>query len=73
VEFVLDSSVAFKWVVPEVDSDKAELLRNDYLSGIHELIAPDFFPFELLHSLTRAERQLRIAPGDGGKCWLDAM
>ncbi len=29
MKYVLDSSVAFKWEVPETDSDKANLLRDD--------------------------------------------
>ena len=42
--YVLDSSVAFKWAIPEADSDKALLLRDEYLADIHDLIAPDFPP-----------------------------
>jgi predicted nucleic acid-binding protein len=38
---VIDSSVAFKWVVPETNSDKALLLRDDYRNGLVELLAPD--------------------------------
>jgi predicted nucleic acid-binding protein len=30
MKYVIDSSVAFKWVVPETDSDKAPQLRADY-------------------------------------------
>lgn len=73
MKYVLDSSVAFKWEVPETDSDKAILLRDDYRNGIHELIAPDFFPLELAHALTRAERQGRIAVGQANLFWSDAM
>ena|SRR5690349_6218140 len=71
--YVLDSSVAFKWEVPETDSDKANLLRDDFRNGIHALIAPDFFPLELAHALTRAERQGRIAVGLAALFWTDAM
>jgi predicted nucleic acid-binding protein len=38
--FVLDSNVAFKWLVPEDDSDKALRVRDGFRQGIHELIAP---------------------------------
>jgi predicted nucleic acid-binding protein len=62
MKYVLDSSVAFKWLVPEVDTDKAVRLRDDYRAAIDELVAPDFFPIEVTHSLTRAERQGRITP-----------
>ena len=65
MKYVLDSSVAFKWFVPEVNSDKAIVLRDDFRNGIHELIAPDFFPIEFTHSITRAERQGRITQIEG--------
>ncbi len=60
---VIDSSVAFKWVVPQTYSDKALLLRDDFRNGLVELLAPDVFPIEVGHALTRAERQRRIPVG----------
>ncbi len=54
MKYVIDSSVAFKWSVKEVDSDKADAILTDFLMGIHELHAPDFYPVELAHSITRA-------------------
>jgi predicted nucleic acid-binding protein len=60
MKFVVDSSVAFKWVVPESDTPRAVHLRDEFRATIHELIAPDIFPIELAHALTRAERQGRI-------------
>ncbi len=65
MRYVLDSSVAFKWLVPEKDSDKALRLRDDFNKGIHELLAPDILPLETTHALTRAERQKRITPAQG--------
>lgn len=64
--YVLDSSVAYKWEVPEPDSDKAIRLRDDFRGAIHDLIAPDFFSVELAHALTKAERRKPpvIAVGD---------
>jgi predicted nucleic acid-binding protein len=45
MRYVLDSSVAFKWVVPEIDSDKADRLRDDARAAVHDLLAPDiYFP-----------------------------
>ena len=70
---VLDSSVAFKWVVPEVDSDKALRLRDDYRNGNAELIAPDIFLVEIAHALTRAERQKRITPVQGALALADVI
>jgi predicted nucleic acid-binding protein len=73
MRYVLDASVAFKWEVPEPDSDKANRLRDDFRNAVHELLAPDFFPQELAHALTRAERQGRIAVGQAAVFWADAM
>jgi predicted nucleic acid-binding protein len=64
MKYVLDSSVALKWVLPEADSDKAELLRDDFRNGVHDLLSPDIFSVELPHALTRAERRGIIAIGD---------
>lgn len=70
---VLDSSVAFKWVVPEVDSDKADRLREDVRNSLTEILAPNIFPLELAHALTRAERQCRILDGQAELFWGDVM
>ena len=64
---VLDSSVAIKRVLPEVDTPKAVRLRNEFRRGLHELLAPDVFPVEVAHSLTRAERKGVIRPPDSVK------
>lgn len=62
MKFVLDASVALKWVLPEADSDKAIALQTDFENNVHDLIAPDTFPVEVAHSLTRAERRGLIQP-----------
>ncbi len=49
MNYVLDSSVAFKWLVPEADTDKALRIRDDYHNAIIQLLAPDFFPAEVIH------------------------
>ncbi len=59
---VLDSSVALKWVLPEIDTPKAVRLRNEFRLGMHDLIAPDVFAAEISHALTRAERKNIIRP-----------
>jgi hypothetical protein len=33
MKYVVDSCVAVKWVVAEADSDKADLLRADFLNA----------------------------------------
>jgi predicted nucleic acid-binding protein len=60
LKYVLDSSVAFKWIVAESDTPRAVQLRDEFRAAVHELIAPDVFAPELAHALTRAERQGRI-------------
>jgi predicted nucleic acid-binding protein len=71
--YVLDSNVAVKWVRTEALSDKAQLLRDDFKNNVHELLSPDIFPAEVIHALTRAERQNRISPPEGGKLFADIM
>ncbi len=66
MKYIIDSSVSFKWVVPEHDSDKADRLRDAYRNAVHELLAPDIFTQELAHALTRAERPGADTRGTGG-------
>jgi predicted nucleic acid-binding protein len=73
MKYVLDSSVAFKWVVPETHSDKTLRLREDFRKAIHELLSPDVFPIEIGHALTRPERQGRVSPANGWALWLAVM
>ena len=64
MKYVLDSSVALKWVLPEADSAKAIRLRDEYKNGLHELHAPDLFVPEIANALASAERQGRIKTGE---------
>ncbi|MBW3597114.1 MAG: type II toxin-antitoxin system VapC family toxin [Planctomycetes bacterium] len=73
MKYVLDSSIGFKWVVTEDLSDEANALRDDFRNRVHELIAPDVFPIEIMHALIKAERQGRVTPAQGGKLWIDMM
>jgi predicted nucleic acid-binding protein len=73
MKYVLDSSVAFKWLVPEADTDKALRLLDDYQKGIHDLLSPDILPVETTHALTRAERQGRVTPAQGQQLFIDLM
>jgi predicted nucleic acid-binding protein len=73
MKLVVDSSVAFKWAVREVDTDKALRLREHARAAVHQLPAPDVFPIELAHGLTKAERQGRISRTDGWAAWLAVM
>lgn len=65
MRYVLDSCVGIKWLVAEADSDRAIAVRDEYARGGHELLAPDIYPAEVAHAITRAERQLRITPAEG--------
>ena len=64
MKYVLDASVALKWVLPEPLADKARRLRDDFQQQVHELLAPEVFPAEVAHALTRAERKKIIPVGD---------
>ncbi len=57
MKYVLDASVAVKWVLPESDSAIAIDFRDNVEAGNFEIIAPDTFPIEVAHALTRAERR----------------
>jgi predicted nucleic acid-binding protein len=73
MKYVLDSSTAFKWAVAEIHTDKALRLRDDFVRALQELIAPDVFPIELAHSLTRAERQGRVTSSQAAILWRTVM
>ena len=70
MKYVLDSNISLKWVLTEADSDKARRLRGELQNQIHELLAPDVFPVEVVHELAKAERlpglsQMRRTGADG--------
>lgn len=54
---ILDSCVAIKTVLPEVYSDNAVRLRDQFVQGLHELLAPDVFPIEFAHAITKSQRR----------------
>lgn len=67
MKYVLDSNVALKTVLPEVDSARAIQLITAFKQGVHELVAPDIFPVEVGHALTRAEPRSEFShPMAGG-------
>ena len=73
MNYIIDPSVALKWVLPEIDSDKAEHLRDDFQNGIVDLLAPDVFPVEVGNALTRAERKRIISIGQASLLFADVM
>lgn len=54
MRYIVDSSVAAKWVIPEADSDKALRLLDEYQQGQHELVAPDWLLPEVANVLGKA-------------------
>jgi predicted nucleic acid-binding protein len=73
MKYATDSSVGVKWVLREADSPMALRLRADYQARVHELIAPDVFPVEVAHALTRAERRGLIAQGQAAPLLADVL
>ncbi len=71
--YVLDSSVAVKWVLPEPGSVKALAFRDNILNGIHEIIAPEVFASEVAHALIKAERQKILSVGDAATHLIDIL
>ena len=71
--FVLDASVAVKWVLFEADTDKAIALRADIQNQIHEVLAPDIWPIEIGNGLTRAERKGIVSLGDADHLLADVL
>jgi predicted nucleic acid-binding protein len=70
---VLDSSISLKWVLPELHSDKAIRLRDDFHNAVIDLIAPDILLVENLHALANAERQKRIVLGTAYPLWQSVL
>ncbi len=48
---VVDASIIVKWFVEEENSEEARLLRDSYIDGLKELIAPSILPYEVLNAL----------------------
>jgi predicted nucleic acid-binding protein len=71
MKYVLDASVGIKRVMNEVDSTEARHLRDDFRNHIHELIAPESFPPEAAHALTKAARRGIVT--DATKLWVELM
>jgi len=64
MRYVLDASVALKWVLDEDYSLKAREIREAYQRGVHELLAPDIFTVEVPHVLAKAVRQRKLTSGE---------
>ena len=73
MKYVLDASVAVKWVLPESETREALSLREDFRNQVHELIAPDVLLVEVAHALTRAERRGFIGQAESIMKLMDVM
>ena len=51
VEIVVDTSVVVKWYIPERHHEQARALRDAYLDGACDLVAPALMPFEAINAL----------------------
>jgi predicted nucleic acid-binding protein len=67
MRYVIDANIAAKWFLPEADSAKALQLREDFHNGVHELIAPDIYPLEVGHALTKGLRKGRTTPAQAAQ------
>jgi predicted nucleic acid-binding protein len=65
MRFVVDASVALKWILPESDSVAAETL----LKIENELFAPDLILAEVMGVLLRSVRQSRLAGDATEPAW----
>jgi predicted nucleic acid-binding protein len=75
MKYVIDCSTAFKWYVSEIHTPKALNLRNKFIAGACELLAPDLFPIEIANSLLTAEQGThpRIGAGDAARYLADVL
>jgi predicted nucleic acid-binding protein len=50
-EIVVDTSIIVKWYIPEQHHEQARALRDAYLDGKFDLVAPALMPFEAVNAL----------------------
>jgi len=73
MRYVLDSCIAVKWFLAESDSAKAIQVLDEFNRQLHELLAPDVFPVEVAHALSRAQRRGLIPPTTGSQHLSDLL
>lgn len=73
MKYILDASVALKWVLSEADSPIANQLRDEFKHRVHQFLAPDTLPVEIAHALTRAERKGLIPKGQAAVLFADVV
>jgi predicted nucleic acid-binding protein len=70
---VIDASVSVVWEVASPLSRKADLLRNNFRNGIHELLAPETIIWETADALIKLERQKVLLPGRARPLFIDFL
>jgi len=73
VKYILDASVGAKTAIPEIDSEKAIRLLDEYSRALHDLLSPDFYPFEVVHSITVQNDRKRITRAEGAASLQDII
>jgi predicted nucleic acid-binding protein len=68
-KYIVDSSVGLKAVIPEKDSEKAIALQE----GGHELLAPDIYPLEVAHVISKLVRQRKITADEANRILTDML
>ena len=61
--YVIDASVAVKWFVNEKDSEVARKIKDSYVAGKAEIIAPNLIYYEVLNAL-RFHPVARFSPDE---------
>lgn len=69
---VVDASVSLKWVLDDEEHvDEALALRNRWIRGRLELVAPTLWFYEILNGLVMAVQTGRISAQDSLEGWAD--
>jgi predicted nucleic acid-binding protein len=63
--WVVDASIAVKWVIPEVLSDRADRLR----AGHDEMLAPDLLLVEVANALWKKTAGGEISPAEADRAF----
>jgi predicted nucleic acid-binding protein len=71
---VLDASVAVKWVLDEPNVERALFFRKEIETlEITHVIAPDIFPVEIAHVLSKGFRQKKLTAEEADAYLADLM
>jgi predicted nucleic acid-binding protein len=73
MRYVLDASVALRWVLSDDFTQKAISLRGQYQQKALDLISPDIYIDEVASALTKAERQKSILVGEAASLYAKIM